>query len=151
MHEANVEQHFYEESTRVASLKIKYLTVGAVNTLIGLSAFPLLFWILDSIGIHYLCILIISQIVCVTTAFVLYKLLVFKTVGDYLKEFVKFASFYLVYFLIGIALLPFLVEAAGMHPILSQFLISIGIIISSFFWHSKITFANVKNEGDNNP
>jgi putative flippase GtrA len=151
MHDANVKQHFYRESTRVASLKIKYVTVGGIKTLIGLSAFPFLFWILDSVGIHYLCILIISQIICVTTAFVLYKLLVFKTDGDYLKEFVKFASFYLVYFLSGIALLPFLVEVAGIHPILSQFLISIGIIISSFFWHSKITFANVKNESKDNP
>jgi putative flippase GtrA len=135
----------------VANQKIKYVAVGAMNTFIGLSAFPFLFWVLDPFGTHYLYILMISQGFCTTTAFFMYKLLVFKTDGDYLKEFIKFSSFYLIYFLTGIALLPFLVEVVGMHPILSQFLISIGIIISSFFWHSKITFANVENKTDNKP
>ncbi len=135
----------------MASLKIKYVAVGAMNTILGLSAFPFLFWVLDPLGIHYLCILIVCQVFCVTIAFFLYKLLVFKTDGDYLKEFVKFSSFYLIYFLIGIALLPFLVEVAGIHPILSQLLISIGIIISSFFWHSRVTFVNVEHENDNKP
>jgi putative flippase GtrA len=134
----------------VEHLKKRYVAVGAVNTLIGLSAFPFLYWMLGSLRIHYVFVLMASQVFCVTAAFSMYKFFVFKTAGNYLREFMKFTSFYLVYFLSSVALLPLLVELFGMHPLLSQLLISVGIIISSFFWHSRITFAHLKNRvGDN--
>jgi putative flippase GtrA len=89
-------------------------------------------------------VLAISQILCVTIAFFTNKYFVFRTKGNHLSEYVKFSAFYSAYFAINLMAMPLLVEMAGMSPVKSQVLISIGIIISSYFWHSKITFVTKK-------
>ena len=121
--------------------KINYLFVGGLNTVIGLSAFPVLYFLTKSHHLHYMLVLAISQVICVTIAFFTNKYLVFKTKGNHLSEYIKFATFYSAYFVINIIVMPVLVEFVGMNPAISQVLISIGIIISSYFWHSKVTFA----------
>ena len=124
--------------------KIDYLLVGGVNTAIGLSAFPALYFLTKPYNPHYMIVLAVSQVFCVTAAFFIYKHLVFRTKGNYLSEYMKFSAFYSAYFVINLMVMPILVEVAGMNPVKSQILISIGIIISSYFWHSKITFAPKK-------
>lgn len=124
--------------------KIDYLLVGGLNTVIGLSVFPALYFLTKSYQLHYMVVLGISQVVCVTIAFFTNKYFVFKTEGNHLSEYLKFAAFYSAYFVINLIVMPILVEIAGMNPVKSQILISIGIIISSYFWHSKITFAPKK-------
>ena len=69
------------------------------------------------------------------------KFFVFQTKGNYLNEFFKFSSFYVIYFLLNLFTLPIMVELFKMGPILSQALFSILIIVSSFFWHSKLSFS----------
>lgn len=124
--------------------KIEYLLVGGVNTVIGLSAFPALYFLTKSYKLHYMVVLAVSQILCVTIAFFTNKYFVFRTKGNYLSEYMKFSAFYSAYFVINLIVMPVLVEMAGMSPVKSQILISIGIIISSYFWHSKITFVTRK-------
>ena len=124
--------------------KIDYLVVGGINTVIGLSAFPALYFLTKSYQLHYMVVLAISQVFCVTGAFFTNKYLVFRTQGNHLSEYLKFSAFYSAYFVINLIVMPILVEFAGMNPVKSQILISIGIIISSYFWHSKITFAPKK-------
>ena len=124
--------------------KIDYLVVGGINTVIGLSAFPALYFLTKPYQLHYMVVLAISQVFCVTVAFFTNKYLVFRTQGNHLSEYLKFSAFYSAYFVINLIVMPVLVEIAGMNPVKSQILISIGIIISSYFWHSKITFAPKK-------
>lgn len=124
--------------------KIEYLLVGGINTVIGLSAFPALYFLTRSYKPHYMVVLAISQILCVTIAFFTNKYFVFRTKGNHLSEYMKFSAFYSAYFVINLIVMPVLVEMAGMSPVKSQILISIGIIISSYFWHSKITFVPKK-------
>ena len=124
--------------------KIDYLVVGGINTVIGLSAFPALYFLTKPYQLHYMVVLAISQVFCVTVAFFTNKHLVFRTQGNHLSEYLKFSAFYSAYFVINLIVMPILVEFAGMNPVKSQILISIGIIISSYFWHSKITFAPKK-------
>lgn len=120
--------------------KIRFLLVGGFNTVVGLSAFPILYFLLEPFHLHYMTILVIGQILCVLSAFITNKYLVFRTRGNHLRELLKFSTFYSAYFLVNLVMMPLLVEVAGLHPALTQVLISIGIIVSSFFWHSKITF-----------
>lgn len=124
--------------------KINYLLVAGFNTVVGLSAFPILFYALASQHLHYMSILLISQVLCVISAFFTNKYLVFRTKGNHFSEFLKFSTFYMAYFLVNLILMPVLVEVAGIHPAVSQVFISIGIIISSFYWHSKVTFTTKK-------
>jgi putative flippase GtrA len=126
-------------------IKIRFLFAGIFNTLVGLATFPILFFTLSSYELHYLKILALSQIVCVCVAFITNKFLVFRTRGNYMTEFVKFISFHLTYFFINLISLPVLVEFLGFNPVTGQVLFAIVVVISSYFWHSKITFTPKNN------
>ena len=124
--------------------KVRFLLAGALNTALGLAVYPALYFLAAPLKFHYLTILVISQAVCVTFAFLTNKFLVFRTSGNYLRESGKFIMFHLVYFLVNLAALPFLVELAGMHPVLAQTLFAVLVIVTSYFWHSRITFSSAK-------
>lgn len=125
-------------------IKIRFLLAGALNTVIGLAVYPALFFLAAPLKLHYLVILTISQILCITFAFLTNKFLVFKTSGNYLQESGKFLTFHLSYFLVNLAALPALVEFAGMNPVWAQTLFAVLVIVTSYFWHSRITFSSSK-------
>ena len=126
-------------------VKIRFLFAGLFNTLVGLATFPILYFALSAYELHYLKVLSLSQIVCVCVAFITNKFLVFRTRGNYMAEFIKFISFHLTYFFINLISLPVLVEFLNFNPVTGQVMFAIVVIISSYFWHSKITFTPKNN------
>jgi putative flippase GtrA len=121
--------------------RLRFLAAGGINTVLGLSFFPAIVWISPWLYRHYMVALIISQVVCTTIAFAIYKLLVFKTGnGSLLREFYVFVSFYLFNYAMNIAALPALVSALRISPIVAQFGFSVVLIVGSYFWHSHVTF-----------
>lgn len=127
---------------RKNKIKIRFLFAGGFNTLFGLAAFPALYFILNPLGFHYLKILAISYAICIVEAYLVNKLLVFKTLGNYTREFMRFVVFYLGYFLVNLAVLPIFVEYCSIQPVLGQIIIVFVLFISSYFWHSRFTFSN---------
>ena len=126
------------------ALKLRFIVAGGFNTFVGLSSYPILFFTLEPYHLHYMSVLVLNHALCVPIAFMTNKYLVFKTRGNHIQEFLKFSSFYSGYLLFNLLLMPLLVEVAGLHPAITQSIISFGIIVSSFFWHSKISFARGK-------
>ncbi|MBM4128289.1 MAG: GtrA family protein [Nitrospira sp.] len=124
--------------------KLRFVLAGAFNTTLGLAAYPALFFLLRPFDFHYLTVLAISQILCVTAAFLTNKFLVFRTSGNYLNEYGRFVTFHLSYFLVNLVALPFLVEIMHMNPVWAQTLFAALVIVSSYFWHSRITFRTDK-------
>ena len=124
--------------------KFRFLLAGAFNTTVGLAVYPALYFLAAPLKFHYLTILTISQVVCIAIAFLTNKFLVFRTSGNYLRESGKFITFHLSYFLVNLAALPALVELAGMNPVWAQTLFAVLVIVSSYFWHSRITFSSTK-------
>jgi len=124
--------------------KVRFLLAGALNTAIGLAVYPGLFFLAAPLKLHYLTILAVSQLMCIAFAFLTNKFLVFRTAGNYLREFGKFLTFHLSYFLVNLAALPALVELAGMDPVWAQTLFAVLVIVTSYFWHSRITFSSSK-------
>ena len=124
--------------------QVRFLLTGALNTSVGLAAFPALYYLTSPLNVHYLIILSISQTVCVGFAFFTNKVLVFRTSGNYFRESMKFLIFHIFYFMLNLAALPALVELAGMNPVLAQMIFAVLVIITSFFWHSRITFSPSK-------
>jgi putative flippase GtrA len=124
--------------------KMRFLIAGGVNTLVGLSVYPLLYLWLEPLGWNYIKILLLAQVICITFSFISNKYFVFKTKGNIQKEYVKFFLFHGFYLALNLVCLPVLVEKAGINPIISQTLFSIAIIISSYFWHNFITFKKIK-------
>jgi putative flippase GtrA len=124
--------------------KIRFLIAGALNTTVGLSVYPIIYYFATPFGTHYLIIFVISQVLCITFSFVTNKFLVFQTSGNYLQEFAKFLTFHFLYFLANLAALPALVELAGMNPVWAQTLFAFLVIVTSYFWHSRYTFTSLK-------
>jgi putative flippase GtrA len=122
------------------SKKMRFLIAGGVNTLVGLSVYPLLYLSLEPLDFDYLKILIISQLICITFSFVTNKYFVFKTQGNIHAEYTKFFVFHVFYFLLNLICLPVLVEVLEMNPIIAQTLFSVFIIVTSYFWHNFVTF-----------
>lgn len=119
---------------------LRFLIAGGLNTAIGLAFYPLLLWVAPVLQTHYMVGLAISQATCLCIAYVVYKIGVFRTRGNMLKEFARFASFYLINYATNWLALPLLVEGAGVPPIIAQSLFTILIIVGSYFWHSRLTF-----------
>ena len=126
---------------RLHETKVRFLLAGALNTVFGLAAYPTLFFLLAPLKLHYMAVLGISQVICVAFSYLTNKFLVFRTVGNYLRESGKFVLFHLSYFLLNLIALPLLVEMFGMSPVWGQTLFAVAVIITSYFWHSNITFA----------
>lgn len=102
--------------------------------------------LLRPFGVGYVKALIFSQIICITFSFVSNKYFVFKTKGNIKKEYPKFFAFYGIYFLLNLLCLPVMVEMLNMNPIVAQTLLSIAIIVSSYFWHNTITFKSISGD-----
>ena len=120
--------------------KVRFLITGVLNSLFGLIMFPLFYYLLEEYKFHYLIILTISQFVCIIFAYFTNKFLVFKTKGNYASEFLKFISFHLSHFLVNLLALPVLVEFFKLEPVIAQIFFAMMVIISSYFWQSRITF-----------
>ena len=131
--------------------KVRFLLAGALNTAIGLAAYPALYFFMAPLKFHYLTILTFSQVACIAFSFLTNKFLVFRTSGKYLRESGKFIIFHLFYFLINLAALPALVELAGMKPVWAQTLFAVLVIVTSYFWHSRITFLSSKGAINGKP
>jgi putative flippase GtrA len=121
--------------------KVRYLLAGGLNTAVGLAAYPILYFLLKPQGLGYRGVLVVSQVFCIAFAYLTNKFLVFKTQGNYVRETLKFAAFHLAYFLLNLAVLSFLVERLQLPPVWAQMGFAVLVIISSYLWHSKITFS----------
>jgi putative flippase GtrA len=120
--------------------KLRFLIAGSINTLVGLSVYPLLFIVLEPMGVGYIKVLIIAQLICITFSFISNKYYVFKSKGNLRQEYIKFFMFHGFYFLLNLICLPVLVEIFKINPIISQTLFAIFIIVTSYFWHNAVTF-----------
>lgn len=88
-----------------------YALVGVWNTLFGYGLYAALVWGLDGkLKFAYMWANVLSNFIAITQAFFLYKFFVFKTKGHYWQEYIKCWMVYGAAALIGMAVLPLLVE-----------------------------------------
>ena len=121
--------------------KLHYLLVGGWNTIFGYGVFVALYYVTAPLSIHYEVVLILSQIINVTSAYLLYKRFVFRTKGNYFQEYCRFWAFYWLSLLANVVLLPILVELLHQDLILSQGLLIVASAVTSYFWHANHTFS----------
>ncbi len=128
-------KRFYKEHHE----KINYLLVGGWNTVFGYLAFVALYY-LFSHRIHYLIILVISNILSITNAYLGYKSFVFKTSGNYLQEYIRFYIVYGTALAINIIVLPVLVEIFRISPVVGQAAFMFLNVIFSYIGHKNFSF-----------
>jgi putative flippase GtrA len=129
---------------------VRYLMVGAFNTVFGYSLFAVLNYGLRNLGSYsYLLASLLSNLIAITVAFLGYKWFVFKTKGNYLKEWLRCMSVYGGGVLLTLTGLPILVplfrrllvgrpQAA---PYLAAAVMAVVVVLGSFFGHKHISFA----------
>ncbi len=119
--------------------KIRYLIIGGWNTVFGYGIFAALyFWFASSI--HYLAILSISYVLSITNAYIGYKLFVFRTKGNILREYFRFYLVYGVSFIFNLTMLPLFVETFSLNMYVAQAIVTVITILGSYVLHKKFSF-----------
>jgi len=118
---------------------VRYVLVGAWNTVFGYGLFVLLHQLLSG-TVHYIVILVVASLVAILNAFVCHRRFVFRVQGSVLLDLARFSVVYLVALAANVALLPLLVEVLGLHVLVGQALVVAGTVVASFFAHRSFSF-----------
>lgn len=140
--DARTEQRSLTQITR-------YLLVGAFNTVFGYSLFAVLNHGLQGLGAYsYMLASLVSNLIAITVAFLGYKWFVFKTKGNYLKEWIRCVMIYSSGMLLTLVGLPILVpllrhvisRRAQAAPYVAAAIMAVVTVIASFLGHKQISF-----------
>jgi putative flippase GtrA len=135
----------------------RYLMVGIWNTAFGYGMFALITHLLEKVVPHsYMPAMLISSLLSITVAFFAYKWFVFKTKGNYLREWVRSVGVYSGNVLLNLALLPVLVyilrRSLGWQrqaPYVAGALLTGLIVLSSFYGHRNFSFRSADPDTKN--
>lgn len=128
-------------------VKVRFLMVGAWNTLFGY----LVFVCFDSLFaanfpkryVAYMSAVILSNIMAIINAYIFHKYVTFKSdikgMGI-LCEFLRFSTTYLVTFFLSLALLPLFVEIMNVTPKIAGALVIVCCTVISYLGHSRFSF-----------
>lgn len=117
----------------------RYLLVGAFNTVFGYALSLLIYHFLQR-DLSIIAIGIMINVISITVAFLGYKLLVYKTTGNWFYEYLRCYITYGFSAALGIALIWLFVEQWGWIFWFSQGLIIILSTVISYFMHRHFTF-----------
>ena len=123
----------------IVSQKIRYLIVGCWNTLFGYLAGLLIYnWLGKNLNV--IIIGVIANVLAITMAYITNKIFVFKTKGNWTKEYFKAWMLYGTTTAIGIGLLWVLVDIFEIHFWLAQGLVTIILIFTAYIGNLRFTF-----------
>jgi putative flippase GtrA len=128
----------------------RYLAVGACNTIFGYGCFALFTLLLTPVlSYGYVAAGILANLFSITFAFLGYKWFVFKTKGNYLKEWIRCLGVYAGGMILSAAALPFVVAVIRRQPghdrsapYIAGAIVLVFSIVFSFFGHRHISFAD---------
>jgi putative flippase GtrA len=131
---------------------IRYVAVGACNTIFGFGCFAFFTMLLTPvISYGYVLASLLSNLFSITFAFLGYKWFVFKTHGNYVKEWIRCVGVYTTSILLSAAALPVLVPFirhqtgnARTAPYLAGAVVLVSSLVFSFLGHRHISFGASK-------
>jgi putative flippase GtrA len=131
-------QHGETRGTR--PLLTRYLVTGVWNTVFGYAVFALLVAWLAS-RLHYLLIGVAANVLAITNAYIVHKVFVFRTKGNYLREYGRYYLIYGATAVGGLALLALFVDGLGLNLYLAQ-ACALGLqVAASFVGHRRFSFS----------
>jgi putative flippase GtrA len=139
MQTSSTKQLFAAARQKLDTQRMRYLLAGGWNTFFGYTASIVIYSLLSN-RLHVVEIAVLGNIIAITMAFLTYKLFVFQTKGNWLREY--FRS-YLVYggmALVGIGLLWIMVDGLHIPFWQAQGLVILLTVVISYFGHSRFTF-----------
>ena len=129
---------------------VRYLVVGACNTIFGYGCFALLTLLLTPLlSYGYVVASLLGNLLSITFAFFGYKWFVFRTKGNYLREWIRCVGVYSVGMILSAAALPFVVGIIRRNPghdrsapYIAGAIVLVFSVVFSFFGHRHISFAD---------
>jgi len=126
----------------------RYLLVGAWNTAFGYGLFALFTALMAGrFPYSYVAASVLANLIAITVAFLAYKRFVFKTQGNYLREWLRCLVVYSGSIAAGVLFLPPLVflfiRLTGdprSSPYLAGAVLTAGTVLASFFGHRHFSF-----------
>jgi len=117
----------------------RYLIAGAWNTAFGYAIGVLLYLLLiQDVGIVWVGIL--ANVISITMSFVVYKLFVFQTKGNWLREYLRSYVVYGGSGALSIVLLWLLVGQLGFNIWIGQAAAILLVVLASYIGHARFTF-----------
>ena len=127
------------ETRRTSPLFSRYLVTGLWNTAFGYGVFAVLVALLAS-RVHYLLLGVVASVLAITNAYIVHKVFVFRTKGDYLREYGRYYVIYGATTVVGLALLALFVDGLGLNLYLAQ-ACGMGLqVVGSFVGHRRFSF-----------
>ena len=147
-----------QSSERKASMwqAIRYLAVGGFNTCFGFGLFVGFNYLFRSLGVYGSEIAsLLSNIIAIMVAFLGYKWFVFRTPGNYLREWVRCLSVYGGSMLFTLAALPpltLLLRHRIWHPQtasnVAAGILAVVTVVASYFGHKYFSFRRAQPAAD---
>lgn len=137
-----------QHSLKTTLQLVRYLLVGGFNTVFGYALFALLNWSMTGLGSYsYLLASVLTSLISITVAFLLYKWFVFRTRGNYLIEWIRCVGVYSSSMLIGLVGLSILVPVLRrnlQNPVLAPYIAAAIMtaitVVITFLGHKNISF-----------
>lgn len=122
--------------------RIRFVIVGLGNTVIRYLIFVVL-GLLFSVS-RYQLILLSSWLLSSFTAFFAYKVLVFGTEGNHLKEYLKSLMIWTLSYIINALMLELLIKLVGLNAYVSQALAIMSITVINYLLFKHFAFKKEK-------
>ena len=119
--------------------RVRFLIVGGVNTVIGYGLFAGIQLTAGQV-IGYIGSLYIASVIATIIAFVLHRRFTFRVTGNVVRDFLRFASVYVVSLAINTAVLPILVELVHLDPLIAQAVTIVITTLLSYTGHKLFSF-----------
>jgi putative flippase GtrA len=119
--------------------KISYLLTGLWNTVFGYTFSLVLYNSLHSF-MHILLISLIANVICISMSFITYKIFVFKTKENWLREYIRCYIIYGIISLVSVVILWISVDFFKTPFWIAQGLLIPIMILFSYIGHKKFTF-----------
>jgi putative flippase GtrA len=124
---------------QVKSENIRFLVVGAFNTIFGFLIFVIVQYFLGS-QITEVGSLVTSHVIASTLAFILHRRVTFRFQGSLITNYMRFQAVFVLPVGINLVILPIFVRAFEMDPYFSQGFISLVTVTLSYFGHKYFSF-----------
>lgn len=124
--------------------KLRFLVVGGWNTLFGYG----MLWILDGLlhdHVHYTLILTLNWVIGVTQNLFTFKLLVFRTRGDWLKEYLRSYVVYAGAFMLNLAIVAAIMELWHPRLVIAQLPALAVVTVVSYVGHKYFTYRTAED------
>ncbi len=126
----------------------RYLLVGVANTFFGYGTFAAFTALLDRRMVYgYMIALLLASVLNITVAYLGYQWFVFKTKGNYVREWMRCVAIYSSSIILGLICLPLVVFAirhstsySTEAPYIGGAVIMVLGVFYSFLGHKKFSF-----------